>query len=70
MDKTIVPEYSQDLPASRPLFWLATRAFLLHSLVTLLGLIWCVIANQPGIGAMLAFLWLTAFTIWNEWRMA
>lgn len=70
MDKTIVPDFSTTKPAPRPLFWLATRAFLLHSLVTVIALAWCVLVNQPGLGLMLVFLWIVAFTIWLEWRGA
>ena len=70
MDETIVPDISTARPTYQPLFWLATRAFVAHTLITILGIAWCATTNQPGIGLLLAFLWLCAYTIWYEWRMA
>jgi hypothetical protein len=50
------------------LFWLASKVFVLHTLITLITFIWALWSGQPIISVALLALWLLTGIVWLEWR--
>lgn len=50
--------------------WLATRAFIMHTLITLIGLIWAILIHQPLLSITFVALWVLALVTWLEWKNA
>ena len=50
------------------LFWLANRILIVHTLLTLLGIVWAEISRQWLLAGIMLVLWLLAFRLWAEWK--
>lgn len=48
-------------------FYLGGKAFVTHTIVTLLGLGWAWLQGDWGKGALFLFLWLSALALFVEW---
>jgi hypothetical protein len=53
---------------ARRFFWLADKAFGLHTIITLACLFLTLRIEQPVILIALVVLWLLAGVVWLEWR--
>jgi len=54
---------------TRPItFFLATRAFVLLTIVALLAFVWLFVSGQWLQSAVITLLWLLAAVVWVEWR--
>jgi hypothetical protein len=51
-------------------FWMATKIFFAHSVVTVLGVGWSIMIDQPIMAIIFALLGLGGFALWLEWRNA
>lgn len=50
------------------MFYLAGKAFFLHTLLTILGISWSLLINQPILSAGFGLLWLICLVIYLEFR--
>jgi hypothetical protein len=50
------------------MFYLATKFFAAHTLLTLIGLAWAWLVHQPWLAVLLAMLWLGTGAIYSEFR--
>lgn len=49
---------------------LANRVFIIHTVLTVLALLWAALIDQPWLSAAFALLWVLAFVVWFEFRNA
>ncbi len=50
------------------LFWLADKAFALHTVATFAALVWIAAQGLPAVTGMMLSLWILTLVIWSEWR--
>lgn len=52
---------------NKSIFWLANKAFLAHSLLTLVGIGWAVVIQQVVLLVLLIGIWVMNLVLWLEW---
>ena len=55
---------------ARRFYWLADKAFALHTLASLAALAWLALQGLAVGAGLIAILWLLTAVIWREWTNA
>jgi hypothetical protein len=57
-----------NITRTRPFFWLANKAFALHTLLSLIVCFGLFLSDLPAAAGGIIILWFLTAVVWQEWK--